>query len=131
MIAPQRPEVARGLDRPGEVDDRVGAAEVGDEVVARDVGARRLRLRELALRQPAREPEHGVDRGLVGERGEHARPDVPGRSDDDDSHATGAMSSSATSVKNAFANGECPVRARTSSQSICSRSDRATSSTLS
>ena len=85
------------------MDDRVGAAEVADEVVARDVGVGELGLRVLALRQAAREPEHAVDRGLAGERGEHARPDVAGRSDDDDSHATGAMSSSVTSVKNAFA----------------------------
>jgi len=34
------------------------------------------------------------------------------------------------SVKNAFANGDASVRARTSSQSICSRSARAHSSTL-
>jgi len=41
-----------------------------------------------------------------------------------------ATPSSSTSVKNAFANGDASVRARTVSQSICSRSARAASSTL-
>ena len=40
------------------------------------------------------------------------------------------MSSSSTSVRNAFANGLPFVRSRTSSQSICSRTARAISSTL-
>jgi hypothetical protein len=41
------------------------------------------------------------------------------------------MPSSSASTKNAFAYGDSAVRARTSSQSICSRSERAISSTLS
>src|SRR5437763_1972902 len=58
-------------------------------------------------------------------RAEEARADVPSAAALDPGR--GAISGSSARVKNAFANGEALVRARRSSQSICSRSDRAMS----
>ena len=100
------------------------------QVVAGDVSPRPIDLRHLELRQAPRQAENGIHRRLVDERIEQARADVPGRADDDDPHQALTPSSS-TSVKNAFAYGDSLVRSRTSSQSICSRTVRAISSTWS
>jgi hypothetical protein len=80
-------EVPRRLDQPREMDHAVGAPEVVDEVVTRDVCGVELRLRELGGRQPASESEDRFDGVIAPERLEHARADVPGCSDDDDPHA--------------------------------------------
>jgi hypothetical protein len=97
---PEQVGLARGLDQPGEVDDAVGAAEVGDEVVAGHVRGRPFDVLEPELGQAARDPQHRV----AGERADEARADVAGRADDDDPHHTACSTpSSSTSVKYAFA----------------------------
>jgi hypothetical protein len=90
------------LDLPREVDDAVGAAEVGEQVVRRDVGPGPLDLRQLEPREPPREAEHRAHLRLAGQRVQQARADVARRADDDHPHQVLTPSSS-TSVKNAFA----------------------------
>ena len=83
---PQEATVASGLDQPGEVDDRVRAAEKRDEVGARDVRLRPLGLRELELGSSSGDADDGLDGGLVGKSLEEAGADVPGCSRDHDAH---------------------------------------------
>src|SRR5207247_5420033 len=98
---PEPLRVTRGLDQPGEVDDAVGAPEVGDEVGARHVRRGPFDVRKLELRESARKPEYR-DVRLVAERLEQARADVACCPDDDDADQE-LTSSSSTSVRNAFA----------------------------
>ena len=84
--APERLQVARGLDQPCEVDDGVGPAKERREVRRRDIRLRPLDLVHLKLRTPARDTEHRFDLVLLGQRSQDARPNVPGGSDDDDAH---------------------------------------------
>jgi hypothetical protein len=85
--ASQPGQVARGLDRPGQVDDGVGAAHERRELVGRDVRARPLGLAVAAGgRQPAGQAEHGVHARVLLERREKARSNVAGGAEDDDPH---------------------------------------------
>jgi len=111
------------------MDDGVGTAEVGGEVVGGHVGCGPRDLREVELRQSACKAEHGLDARILREQLHEARPDVARRADHDHTHQVGStIPSSSTSVKNACAYGEPSVASRTRSQSICSRSGRTSSS---
>jgi hypothetical protein len=85
--APERPAVVGGLDRPGEVHDRVGAAEERNEIARHDVGLRPLGLGERHAGPAPRDAEHGGDGRIPAQRLEHARAVIPARADDHDSHA--------------------------------------------
>jgi hypothetical protein len=82
----QRVRVARRLDQPGEVHRGVGAREERREFVRRDVGRGPGRLRERHARAAPGDAHDGLDPRLVRERGEHARPDVAGCSENHDAH---------------------------------------------
>jgi hypothetical protein len=93
------------------VDDRVGGAKERDEVVIRDVGPSPLGLRQVEVRKAPRDAEDRLDRRVGGERGEKTRPDVAGRSHDDDSHLeliTRERGTKRGSDRSSF--GSCPAR---------------------
>ena len=78
--------VARGLDQPRQVHDGVGAAELLDEAVARDISGDPARAIEVQARAAAGEADDVIDRRVGTERHQHARADVAGRARDDDPH---------------------------------------------
>lgn len=78
--------VARRLDQPCEMDDRIGAAEVLDEVVVHHVSRNPARLRALLLGAPARDCRNARDLRIGFERVEDAGADVARGSGYDQMH---------------------------------------------
>ena len=87
-VDPPRPlAVARGLDRPGEMDYGRGPVEVRVERVPRHVRADPGRLRRRWSRGDSpRDRDDRLDPLVAAERRNDAGPDVAGRSGDDDLH---------------------------------------------
>lgn len=75
-----------GLDQPGQMDDGVRAAQQRDEVAGRDVGRLESRPGERAIRSPPRHRDDLLNSWLGLERLEHARADVSGGANHDNSH---------------------------------------------
>lgn len=78
--------VARRLDQPRQVHDRVGALEERHEIVTADIRSGPGRLREGAVGYAPGETEDLLDLGLLRERLEQAGSDVPACACDDDPH---------------------------------------------
>ena len=75
-----------GLDQPRQMDDRVRTAQQRDEVGGRDVGRLEGRPGVRAIRSPPRHRDDLLDPRLGLERLEHARADISGGADHDNSH---------------------------------------------
>jgi hypothetical protein len=78
--------VVRRLDHPGQVHDRIGAAQNRLQRVARDVGGDPGGLRRRDRRLAPGDADDGLDLGLVGQRLEQRRADVAGGPGDRDPH---------------------------------------------
>jgi hypothetical protein len=92
--APQRVQIARRLDSPGEVHDGVRFPEGAREVVAVHVGGQPLGLLRLERRPATRYPNDGRHGVVRGERANEARADVARRACHRDPHAVDPSSTS-------------------------------------
>ena len=82
----QRRLVARGLDQPGQVDHRVGPAEVPGQLRGGHVGLHPARARRAPGRAAPRQADDLGDARVGGQGLDHAGADVPGRAGDHDAH---------------------------------------------
>src|SRR4029079_15405032 len=82
----KRRKIVRRLDRPGEVDDAVRAAQQRDEVVVLAVRRVPLGIVEVAEREPPGQTDDLLDAVVGRQRANEARADVAARPGDDDAH---------------------------------------------
>jgi hypothetical protein len=83
------PLVATRLDQPREVDHDRGSCKQRSQIGTGDVSDRERGLLEGAKRSPSRNADDLVDLGCGAQCFKHARADVSGGADDDDSHSPG------------------------------------------